>query len=340
MTNPLSTAIVELELEPALTDQLINAFGPAFVAARDLTTDSKSIVVTDATQLTEMKAAREARIKIGKVRTGAEKLRKEMKDQYLRGGKAVDKVAKVIELICEPEEARLEEAEKFAERAEAKRKAELADARKVLLAPYGVDTAFLNLADMPQGNFEALLSQSKLAYEARIEAERKRVAEEEAARVAKAAEDARIRAENERLRKEREEADRLRKIEEAAREKERQEALEQLQAAHRERERVEREAREQREAAERKERERLAAEKREREARELADRQAKEAADLSARKAAAAPDADKLIAWANAVQSVAMPELAGEQAKALGVSYVKRLAGFLDSVRNDANAMK
>lgn len=286
-------------LPPARKTDLISAFGPAFCAARDIIEKSSAIVVTDATQLTEMQAAREARLKLQKVRTGADKLRVSLKAEYLATGKGIDNVAKAVMEACEAEEARLEACEKFAERAEAKRKAELKAARSEALSPFVPDTTIYPLGDMTEAAWAQLLEGSRAAHEARLAAAKKAEDDRIAAETARQAELAKAKAENERLRQQAEaeakaqrERDRIAaeeraKLEAAA-------AAERAKAAE-----IERKARAEREAAEAKEHARVEAE-------------AKAAAEKAAaeRAAAAAPDADKLRAFAAAIRAVQMPELA------------------------------
>jgi len=292
--------------------ELVQAFGPSFVAYRDLVAQSKAIVVTDATQVSEMKAAREARIKLQKVRTGADKLRKALKEESLSVSKGIENVAQSIIRACEVEEERLEKAEKFAERAEAARREKNKATRTALLAPFGVNTSFYDLAGMSEEAFAELLSTQELAAKARAEEAKRQEDQRVEAERQRREEQERIAAENKRLREEREaleaKARKEREELEAAAAKEREAAAakqrELQRAADEERAKaaeIERKAKAEREAAEAKERARLAEEKR------IADEKA--AAEHAA---ALAPDREKLLALADAFGSVAFPQASSE----------------------------
>jgi len=339
---------------------LLKTFGPEFVKVRSLIDASASIVVTDATQLTEMKAARTARLQIKAARVTVDKLRKETKEEALRYGQSVDKVAKMISTQCEIEEARLEEAETFAERAEAKRKDAIEVARREALSALVPDVTIYPVRDMTPEAWAQLLAGMQAANRAAEEAAAKAEADRLAAIEAKRVEDARIREENARLA--REAAER-----EAAAKVERERAAAELKAeqdrARAEREVIEAKAKAEREEAERfarAERERLEADaRREREARDAVERKARAereaaerarqeeadrlqhlaevAAEEEARKAAA-PDAEKLAAFVKAIMDIPLPEMATErgskalvQVKAARGRFFREWVSILDS---------
>lgn len=326
--NRLLSVIGESGLTEQTSARLVQEFMPAFSAASAIVAESRNIVVTDATQVSEMKAARAARLKLREIRVESEKVRKALKEDSLRMGKAIDNVAKVIVMVTEPEEARLEEAEQFAIRSEAKRKAEAKSRREEILRPYGIDTQFYDLGGMTDAAFSQLLDATATAHavkrEAAEKAERDRIAAEEARK----AEEARIRAENERLRAEREAQERAAAAERAKAEEERK-AIEAKHAA--ERKAAEEKARKEREEADAKLRaEREAREKLEREAAEKAraDAAKRAAEERAAAKAAAAPDADKLRALAATVACVPIPKMATRA----GSEAAEQIARWLDDV--------
>lgn len=297
--NKLLATINDSGLTEQTSARLVQEFMPAFVAASNIIAESKSIVVTDATQVSEMKAARAARLKLREIRVESEKSRKAPKEDSLRMGKAIDNVAKVIAMLTEPEETRLEEAEQFAARAEQARKLQLRSTREALLKPFGIDTTHYDLGAMPEATFASLLDSTRLAHEARVAAAAKAEADRIAAEKARREEDERIRAENERLRKERED--------QAARHAKEK-------AADAAKLRAEREAREKAEH-------------------ELAEKAkadaAKKAAEArAARKAAAAPDADKLRALAATVGCIPLPKMTSQE----GHDAMQLIAQWLDDL--------
>lgn len=110
------------------------------------------------------------RLKLKDVRVEIGNCHKAAKEESLRTGRAIDRIKRVGLEICEPAEARLEEMEKFAERAEEKRKAELFEKRAEIVRQYG-DPGFYKLGDMTEGQFNALIEGFEL------EANRKYLAE-------------------------------------------------------------------------------------------------------------------------------------------------------------------
>jgi hypothetical protein len=297
------TALVQIfnkaDIATNLVTQIAEQFSPIFLQADAVIADAKRLVVTDATQVSEMKAARQARLTLKDIRVRGGKVHKGLKADALKYTQTLDLVNRTLNSIIEPEEARLEDLEKFAERAEAKRKAELRANREAMLRPYEVDTTYFNLAEMPESQFANLLNTSKTTHELRQEEARKAEEDHRAAEAARAAEEARVREENTRLRREAEEREA---------------------ATRAERDRLEAEARKEREAREAAEAEARRArheqERREREAREAEERlRAEEAA--AQRRAALAPDKDKVRALAATLGAVQLPEVSSAEAQAI-----------------------
>lgn len=176
---------------------------------------AKILIVTNETQKTEMEMARTGRLFLREKRIAIEKTRKELKEQALREGKAIDGIANVLKALIVPIEEYLGKQEKFAEiQAEKKREAERIAAekrieeerikqeqiqqlhreRREILLPYKYwwepELETTNLGKIDEGNFKNILSslkQEKADYDAEQE---------------------RIRLENERLKKEAEEKER------------------------------------------------------------------------------------------------------------------------------------
>lgn len=313
-------------IAPTSAETLKATFTPYFEKADDLCAAAAGIVVTDATQVSEIKKSRELRLQIKALRVEAEKSRKALKEDSLRMGKAIDGINNVLLLQIEPVEKHLEDQEKFAERAEAARKDALRQVRAELLAPFYIaDVSVYSLGDMSEAAFAQLLEGSRLAYEAKIAAEKKAEADRIAAEEARKAEEARIRAENERLRQEKEAAEAEARKERAAAEKKAQEAEEK---ARKEREAIEAEARKEREA-----RERIEAENHAREQAE-AKRVAAEAA--AKKKAAAAPDKVKLGEMAKSVRAFQWPKLASPEAQAVASEIDRRLGALAGWIEEQA----
>lgn len=334
----LVDTIEQAHLEPATAQGLLDTFRPLFAKAHEICATAANLAVTDATQVTEIKQARALRLALRSVRVEADKTRKTLKEDSLRRSKAIDGVYNVLEYAVSPVESRLLGMEEIAERAEAARKAALKSMREELLKPFGIDVSFYSLGQMSEQAFAQLLENTRVAHEAKREAQRKAEEEWIAREKAEMAERARIREENERLKREADEREAAAKVERERAAKEKAAAEASLKA---ERERVTKEqeaaaatARAERQAveakaandlrvanekarkekaaleakakADREARERLEAEARDRrEAEEKRQREEAEAAAL----AAAAPDGEKLRAFAALVRTLELPEM-------------------------------
>jgi hypothetical protein len=263
VNNELAVAVQQEGIEPASAQELLSRFAPVFAQAKNICKDAAQINVTDATQVSTIKRARALRLSLRGLRVEADHIRKKLKEDSLRRGKAIQGVYNIIEYAIAPVEERLLEHEQFAERAEAARIEKLKTEREAVLSEYVADLSFYRLGEMSEEAWKQLLAGAKAAHEARIAAELKAEQERVAKAKAEAEERERIRLENERLKKEAEQRERAlaeerRKAEaerRAAEEKTRKERAAAEAArraaeenARKEREEVERKAREEREA--------------------------------------------------------------------------------------------
>lgn len=197
--SPLARIVQATGIELAKANLILDTLGPLASQAADIIEKSRDITVTDATQVSEMKAARKARLELRDIRVAADKARKGIKADALILTRLIDDCGNLIKGQCEAEEARLQDAEDFAARKEAERKAATKKAREAILTPFGIDLLFYDLANMPEATFTELHESTRLAAEARKAAAEKAEADRVATAKAKAEEDARIRAENARL---------------------------------------------------------------------------------------------------------------------------------------------
>lgn len=132
---------------------------------------AKQIVVFSSEQKEEMQEARQARLHLVKVRSAIEKRRKELKEDGLREGQAIDGIANTLKGLIMPIEKYLESQETFAKREEEQRKALLQEKRVLELKRFEVDCTFFDLANMPDAQYERLLHTSEMDYLAKIERE-------------------------------------------------------------------------------------------------------------------------------------------------------------------------
>ena len=261
-------------------------FRPLFEQSIQALKASSAINVTAADQVTEIKHARKARLALRQIRLDADKHRKEQKESALREAQAIQDVYNNIARPIEIEEERLQACEDFALRAEAARKAALREARTGALKPYQVNPAAYRLEEMSEQEFADLvadLERRKQAFEAEVrQAAERRKADEEKQRV----EAERLKAENDRLRAEKARAD-----EEARKERLAAQARADVE---RQKAEAERRARQKAEADLKAKRDAEAAEQ----AREESER----------RRAAAAPDREKMLAFAELIDGLDVPE--------------------------------
>lgn len=315
-------------MEKTKAQTVLDAFSGFFAEASKWEAQAKMLVITDASQIHEMKMAREGRLQLKEIRVAAEKTKKKLKENIIVEGRFIDSIYNLIEGVTKPIENDLLEKEKFVERKEQARKDALAAERVEKLLPYEIDTSFYNLAEMPEAAFSQLLENTRIAYEARKEAERKAEDERIAREKAEQEERARIAAENLRLkaeaearekaiaqeRKAREEAERI--------EREKREAEERKAAAIREAERKKQEAalaaeRAATEKARRELREKQEAEegaRRAEAARIAAEQKAKEEAE---RKLAAASDNEKILAYVRQIGLIPVPVVSNIASRAI-----------------------
>ena len=115
MENQLSIIVKENGLEKTKAQILLDNFSRYFQLAADWEKKAKTIVVTDANQIAEMQMARTGRLFLRQKRIVIEKIRKDLKEQSLREGKAIDGIANVLKALIIPIEEYLGRQEKFVE---------------------------------------------------------------------------------------------------------------------------------------------------------------------------------------------------------------------------------
>jgi len=309
--NQLVKIVETSGLEKTKADYILQKFTDYFKIASEWEVKAKVLAVTSETQVAEMKMAREGRLFLKEKRIDIERARKELKEQSLREGKAIDGIANVLKALIVPIEGYLEEQEKFIELREDRKKEDRKSERIAELQTLGVDITIYDLKNMPEDSYNALVAGTKLAIQQKIEAEKK--AEEE--RIAREKEQERIRMENERLKKEAEEREKQVAQERAKAEAEKH-ALEEV--VRKEREKAEQEARRiklEQDAKLKKEREerekvetqlRVKAEAEEREQKRIEDEK---------KKAQKAPDKQKLIALIEKINALELPDVKSAEAK-------------------------
>lgn len=304
MDKQLVEIIEVSQLPQTKTELILNQFKGFFEQAKKFESKAKSIVVKNIDQIAEMNEAREIRLQIKEIRINTERVRKELKEQSKREGQAIDGIANVIKALVVPIEEYLESQEKFAENLEKERIEKLYEDRLNEISKYTDDVDLYNFRELDGDQFNKLLSVLKKTHEEKLSAEKKVEEERIKAEKEKEAEQQRIRIENEKLKKEAEAKEKELAKEREAKEKE---LAEERKKAEAERKKFEQQQQKEREA-----KEKLEAELKAKKDAEEAEAEKKAEAE---RKAKLAPDKDKLIAYAKAIDSIDIPEVESEEAK-------------------------
>lgn len=313
-----------------------------------LKSNAEMALTQDPAQPLSAIVARDTRLALRRVRIAVESRRKELGEHHLRKTQEVNAAAGEIRKLIEPYEEKLEAIEKHAERVEADRVLKLSQVRACKLSEVGGSFEGVDLGRMVDEQFDNMLAGATYVYEqnqakARAD-EEARIAREKA----EAEERLRIRRENERLRKEVQEREALIEQERA---EAREEALRQAAVLTEERRKA---AEVQRKIEETAQAERVAAqavarkadiERRRLEAAEAqrvqdeADRKAAE--DLARQKAEAAPDKEKLHAFAQSIR--AMVEKVPNMTSPTGIQKAEFIAskveGFANWIENQIKDM-
>ena len=312
-------------------DQIVK-YNITDAAIAEMSASYLNLRIIDINDTDGFRAVHSARMIVKTKRIDVEKMRKDLKADALKYGRAVDAEAaritaqlEPIETYLETEENRIEaeknaiKAEKVRIAAEAEAKArELVITRINTLAALGVTCTWDEAAEPSQEDFDEWVTEARTARaeadriakdqaeqaKAEREAEAKRIADE---RAKFEAEQAAARAENERIRLEQKsEADRIR-LEQARIDEEKRASVAQETA----RARAEKEATE-----------KIAAEKLHAETLRLENERA----------ALLLPDREKLTAWAAAIRAVAMPIFATTEMREIATAAMGKIENVLKSV--------
>jgi fused signal recognition particle receptor len=185
--NQLATIVKESGLEETKAQFILTKFQNFFELAAEWEKKAKSIVVTNELQTAEMDMARVGRLFLREKRISVEKVRKELKEQALREGKAIDGIANVLKALIEPIEEHLEKQERFVEiREEAKREAIRLEVEKRIeeerIAKEKVDAEALEKAQAENKRLQAeAVEREQVAREEREKQNRLLVAQQEKA---------------------------------------------------------------------------------------------------------------------------------------------------------------
>jgi len=163
----LDELIKASDIELTKAEAHVKAFHPSLTKLAEL---SRPLADLDKENPTAGHAliARENRLNLVKVRTGAETVKDDRKKILLIEGNFIQAAYNLVKGACELTEAEYMAIEKHQERIESERKSKLSESRKVLLEPFEVDTTYLPLIEMADDVFAQLLADSKLLFETKI----------------------------------------------------------------------------------------------------------------------------------------------------------------------------
>jgi hypothetical protein len=158
-------------------NQILEAFQPFAAQFDEWEAKANQIQVTDVSQTDLMKAARESRLALVKVRTSADKVRKELKADATLYNKVVQDIYNKFEAKISAIEEHLEKQEKFKELIEAQeRQAKIAQRMDIVKDfPAVTSEMVINLSDEM---FETFVGGLKAQKEAAEKAEQERIAQE------------------------------------------------------------------------------------------------------------------------------------------------------------------
>lgn len=305
-----------LGLESGAKESLETAFVGFFRDAETLINQAESI--------TDPKEARSARLELKNVRVAAEKKRKELKEDSLRVGKAIDGANNILLAKIVPVERAMEEIEKEEERREEARIEALREEREGIIFDLGQTFHGLHLGKMTEENWTEYLQQAKDLQSVRLERE-KREREEAEARAKKEAEEREAqRLENIKLKAEAEAREKAMQAEREKMEKERAEIQKKAKAEAEAREKLEQEAAKAKAEAARIQHE---AEEKQRKEAELEQARIKAEKEALAKKAAA-PDKEKIIEFSRHVESMPTPKATTEKGKAICAEIEAKTKSF------------
>jgi hypothetical protein len=308
MSKELQVILTEQSVTGQSTKSLIEAFGAPFTEAGEILQTYQDIVVTDESQVDLMASAKEKRLTLKRIRTGVESKRKELKEDSLKTGRAIDSVARYIKDNIEPAEKYLELQEKFADIKKAEAAAKLKAKRIEELSQYTDDLSIYNLDGMEEETFAFLLAKLKKESEDALAARKAEAERIEKERLVEIERQKAIERENAKLKTDAEE-------QKKAMEAERKEAAEKQAVIDAARDKELADERAKIEALERVNREKEEAEARENARIEAEAKQAKEDAEETERATLLAPDKEKLKAFAAGLDIVRREKLPAVKTK-------------------------
>lgn len=141
MQNQIQLFIDQNAVDQDIAKSLEPIYSPLFQQVKEKEKEAQELVVTSVDDKEKIARARELRLFFRDIRTATEKKRKEMKEESLRKGQAIDGMANIIKKFIEPLEVHLQTQENFAAIQAEREKAEKLASRMASLAGIMPDLA-------------------------------------------------------------------------------------------------------------------------------------------------------------------------------------------------------
>jgi hypothetical protein len=300
--------------------EVSNVLNQIFTGTSDWENQVDAIEVKGIDDRMSINLADAARLNVKKARISAEKIfdaKREEVQQRMSDFKTEDalwlKAKQIMQIKFKAIEDKAEWKAKYVERYEKEQRELRTENRRLQVQKFSPDVALIEFENMSDETFSVFISGIEKAYNDKIEAARKAEEERIAKEKAEAEERERIRLENERLKleaiekekqmvAERAKAEAERKAVELKAKKEKELADAKLKAEKEANEKLQAEIRAKAEAEQKAKREAAAKVEAEKKAKELAEKKAK-----------AAPDKQKLVEFAQLIDSINLPDLRSEE---------------------------
>lgn len=165
--------VEELKSVPESRAQEIKAVFEPMVKTLEGFEDAYEKVMAMEQSEEKSKEARRLRLVIVKIRTSADKLRIEQKEEHVRAGRAIQGVYNILEHAVKSKEKSLKDVEDYYAKIEEEKKNSLRESRRQELSKYEVSDPGVDLADMDEIFWETFRDGIKAKYEKKKEEEEK-----------------------------------------------------------------------------------------------------------------------------------------------------------------------
>lgn len=168
-----TTELTKIAKENKITQAQLEPFKVALKAIQDATKRKDSLLVTQPSETDKMKEAREMRLALKKHRTSITEPHKQLKEDALKYINSVDLIKRTIVNESKALEEYYQNQENYIKIQEENERLQKEQVRRKELEPYNVDTGVWDLGRITEEQYQEILTNTKLAHQARIEQEQK-----------------------------------------------------------------------------------------------------------------------------------------------------------------------